>query len=150
MINFVPGQVAVGDPNPGGPSAISNIKDVNTKVVKLSSANFATGNVDTLVAVLPADATPIRMTLYSKTQLSGGGITAATVSIGSASGGSQYASAINAFGASGTMALVSPINLLMPPYSAPLGGDLPIWVRGTSTTGTPTGGEVYLIIEYVR
>ncbi len=147
---FVPGQVAVGDPSPGGPNATSNDKVVHTKVVKLTSANFATGNVDTLVAVLPADASPLRMSIYSKTQLSGGGITAATVSIGTASGGSQFASAISAFGASGTYALVSPVNLLFPAYSAPPGLDTQVWVRGTATTGNPTAGEVYLVIEYVR
>ncbi len=149
-INFVQGQVAVGDPTPGGPNATSNDKVTHAKTVKLTSANFSTGNVDTLVAVLPADASILSMRLYSKTQLAGGGITAATVAIGSASGGSQYATGQNAFGVSGTYAWVTPVQGIVQNYQVPLGADLQIWVRGTATTGNPTSGEVYLQIEYVR
>ena len=105
-INFVQGQVATSDPNPGGPSATSNDKDVHVKVAKLSSANFTTGGTNTLVAVLPADATILKFRLHVKTQLAGGSVSAATVAIGTASGGAQLAAASSAFGAAGALCFV--------------------------------------------
>ena len=149
-ILFVPGQVAIADPNPGGPSATSNVKDVAVKVVKLSSANFSTTPINTLVAVLPADATILNMQLVVKTQLAGGGITAATVSLGTASAGTQFASAANAFGAAGANADLATLAGIMQNYQVPLGGDIQVWAQGTATTGIPTSGELYLTIYYVR
>lgn len=150
-IQFVPGQVAVGDPSPVGPTALSGpAKDVQCKVVKLSSANFGLSAVNTLVAALPADATILEMFLWVKTQLSGGGITAATINIGTSSGGTQFASAFSAFGAAGVYTQVSPINGIMQPYQIPQGSDVQIFVGGTATTGAPTAGEMYLTIKYVR
>lgn len=144
------GQVAVSDPTPGGPNANSNDKDVHVKVVKLTSANFTTTNVDTLVAVLPADSTILGFRLWVKTQLAGGSISAATVSVGSASGGTQYVNAVTAFATAGTYTVVTPVSGIAQNYAVPLGGDLAIWVRGTATTGNPTSGEIYLMVEYVR
>lgn len=149
-ILVVPGQVAVSDPSPTGPTAYSNDKDIHVKVVKLTSANFTTTNVDTLVAVLPADSTIIGMRLWVKTQLAGGGITAATYSVGSASGGTQYVNAVTAFGTAGAYTVATPISGIAQNYQVPLGGDLQIWVRGTATTGNPTSGELYLMVEFVR
>lgn len=148
---YVPGQVAVSDPNPGGPSATSNIKDVVTKTVKLTSANFATGNVDTLVEVLPPDATILRISLWVKTQLAGGGITAATVSLGLTSGGTDFinASAL-AFGTAGAYTVFPVVTGIFQNYNIPYTVDQRVFVRGTSTTGTPTSGEMYLMVEYVR
>jgi hypothetical protein len=150
-INFVQGQVAQGDPNPGGPTAISNMKGVAVKVVKLTSANFTTTNVDTLLAVLPADATIIGMDLWVKTQLAGNSISAATLSLGSASGGAQFVSASSlAFGTANTFSVVTPILAIVQNYQQPLGSDIQIWGRGVATTGNPTSGELYLMIKYVR
>lgn len=150
-INFVQGQVAVGDPSPTGPTPISNIKDVVTKVVKLTSANFTvTTATNTLVARLPADATILSMSYWNKTKLAGGSISAAAMSVGSTSGGTEFVSAFDVFTTVGTMAFLSPITGIMQNYSLPLGGDIPIWVKGLATTGSPTSGEIYLVIEYVR
>ena len=149
-IQFVPGQVAIGDPNPGGPSATSNIKDVFVKVVKLTSANFSTTAINTLVAVLPADSTILNMQLLVKTQLAGGGITAATLNLGTASAGTQFASAANAFGAAGANADIASLTGVMQNYNVPLGSDIQVWAGGTATTGIPTSGELYLTIYYVR
>lgn len=149
-INFVPGQVAVGDPNPGGPSALSNVKDVKVCAVKLTSANFATTNVDTLVAVLPADSTIIDLSFWVRTQLAGGGITAATLSLGSSSGGTQFTNATNVFGAAGTQTKIASVSGILQNYQQPLGPDINIWARGTATTGNPTSGEIYVLITYVR
>lgn len=150
-IQFVPGQVAVGDPSPTGPTALSGpCKDVTAKVVKLSSANFSTTSVDTLVAVLPADSSILSMRLWVKTQLAGGGITAATISVGSSSGGTQYVNALTAFGTAGAYTVLTPISNIVQNYNIPMGADLQIFARGTATTGNPTSGEIYLIIEYIR
>lgn len=148
-IVFIPGQVAVSDPNPGGPSATSNIKDVVVKAVKLSSANFSTTGVNTLVAVLPADASILNMQLLVETQLAGGGITAAAIDIGASSGAADYVSAASAFGVAGTNSMLSKLGGVEH-YNVPLGADKGIWVKGTATTGNPTSGEVYLMIYYVR
>lgn len=145
------GQVATSDPNPGGPSPISNDKSGHVKVVKLTSANFTTAGVNTLVAELPADATILRFTLWVKTQLAGGSVSAATVALGSASGGAQFMAAnAAAFGTAGVMALLTPVIGIMQNYNVPLGADIQIWAAGVATTGNPTSGEMYLSIDYVR
>lgn len=150
-INFVQGQVAVSDPNPGGPTPISNDKDVHVKVVKLTSANFTTTNVDTLVAMLPADATILSFRFWVRTQLAGGSVSAATLALGSASGGAQFMAAnAAAFGAAGVSTWLTPVIGIMQNYNIPYGADIQIWARGTATTGNPTSGEMYLTIEYVR
>ncbi len=150
-INFVQGQVAVGDPNPGGPSATSNDKNVHVKVVKLTSANFSTTNVDTLVAILPADATAINYRLWVKTQLAGGSISAATVTLGTTSGGAEIMAAnAAAFGAAGVNSVLSPVVVMMQNYAVPVGPDIRVFARGIATTGNPTSGEMYLSIDYVR
>lgn len=150
-INFLQGQVAVGDPNPGGPSATSNDKDVHCKVVKLTSANFTTTNTDTLVAVLPADATILSFRLWVKTQLAGGSISAATLTLGTASAGAQLMAAnAAAFGAAGVATFLTPVVGIFQNYAIPFGSDISVWARGIATTGNPTSGEMYLTIEYVR
>ena len=151
-INFVPGLVAVGDPNPGGPSATSNDKDVHVKVVKLTSANYTvTTSTKTLVAVLPADATILSFRLWVKTQLAGGSISAAVLKLGTTSGGGELMAANSAaYGAAGVSTWLTPIIGIMQNYNVPLGADIPIWADGLATTGTPTSGEQYLTIEYVR
>lgn len=149
-INFVKGQVAVGDPSPIGPTATSNDKDVHVKVVKLSSANFSTGGVSTNVAVLPADSTILSLRLWTKTQLAGNNISAATLSVGSAASGTEFVNAVTAFDTAGTYTVLTPVTGIMQNYGLPWGPDIAVWATGTSTTGTPTSGELYLAIEYVR
>ena len=146
------GQVAVSDPAAGtGPSTTSNIKDIVVKAIKLTSANFTTGGTNTMVARLPADASIISLKFWVKTQLAGGSISAATVSIGSASAGTQFvnASAL-AFGTAGTYTTMPAVTGIFQNYNIPYGNDIDIWVNGTATTGNPTSGEMYLAIEYVR
>lgn len=150
-INFVQGQVAVGDPNPTGPSAISNIKDVVVKVVKLTSANFTvTTATNTLVAVLPADATILKLDLWNKTKLAGGSISAAALSLGTASGGNQLVDALDVFTTVSTFSVISPVTGIMQNYNIPQGSDIQIWAKGLATTGSPTSGEMYVSIYYVR
>lgn len=127
------------------------VKDVVVKVVKLSNVNFAvTTSVKTLVTFLPADASILGFKYWNKTKLAGGSISAATMSIGTTSGGTEFVSAFDVFTTVGTQAVLSPVTGILQPYNVPLGGEIPIWVAGLATTGTPTSGEIYLEIQYVR
>lgn len=139
------------DPNPAGPFASFQVKDTTCKAVRLTNANFSTGGVNTLVATLPADATIIGFTFWNKTILSGGGITAGTIAVGTASGGTQFSAANAApFSASGTYGILTPVTNIFQVYNPPYTSDIQIWVNGTATTGNPTAGEFYLLINYVR
>lgn len=150
-INFVQGQVAQGDPNPGGPSVSSNDKSVHVKVSKLTSANFTTTNTDTLLAVLPADSTILNLRLWVRTALAGGSVATPTLALGSASGGAQFMAAnAAAAGAAGVNSVLTPVLAIMQNYGLPMGPDIQIWGRGACATGNPTSGEMYLTIEYVR
>jgi hypothetical protein len=139
------------DINPGGPSATSNIKEEYIKVVQLTFADFQTGGRASVKAVLPADASITGIEYWKKTQLSGGGITAATLSVGVSGAATQF---INAFDvltpAAGTSAMISPVTNIMQPYSLPLGSDIVMLFTGTATTGNPTAGEIYVNIRYAR
>lgn len=141
-----------GDPNSSGPFASFQIKDIVCKAIKLTNTNFTTGGTNTLVAALPADASILRFTLWVKTQLAGGSVSAATISVGTASAGTQFINAnAAAFGTAGVESTLSPVNNIFQPYNIPYStGDIQIWVNGTATTGNPTSGEMYLMVEYVR
>ena len=150
-IQFIPGQVATGDPYPNAPTALSGpVKDLQTRVVKLSSANFTTTGTNTLVAVLPADATIISFRTWVKTALAGNSVASPTVTLGSTSAGTDYASTVALTNTTGTYAFVTPVTGIIQAYNPPYSADLNIWFKGGCSTGNPTSGEVYLIIEYVR
>lgn len=149
-IQFVQGQVALGDPAVNAPTATSNIKDLHIKVVKLTSANFGTTQVNTLVAVLPADATIVELSYWNKTKLAGNSISAATLSLGTSSAGTQFCSAVDVFVTQGNQGHLNPLTNIMQNYNVPLGSDIQIWAGGTATTGNPTSGEIYVKIIYVR
>jgi len=150
-IQFVAGQVALGDPAVNAPTATSNIKDVVVKVVKLTSANFTvTTATNTLVAVLPADATILSMRYWNKTKLAGGSVSAAVLSLGTASAGTQFVNAFDVFTTVATEAPISPVTGIMQNYNVPLGSDIQVWASGLATTGSPTSGEIYVSIYYVR
>lgn len=139
------------DPNAAGPFPTFQIKDEQLKVFKLTFANFTvTTATNTKVGVLPADASIISMSYWNKTKLAGGSISAAVMSVGATSAGTEYVNAFDVFTTVGTMSTLSPIAGIMQPYSIPLGNDLPIWVSGLATTGSPTSGEIYLVVRYVR
>lgn len=138
------------DPNSAGPFPTFQIKNVQTKAFKLTFANFATAAVNTLLGKLPADASILSFEYWNKTKLAGNSISAATLSVGSTSGGTEFVSAYDVFTTVGTQAILSPVTGILQPYSLPLGSDISIYASGASTTGTPTSGEIYLIIKYVR
>lgn len=133
------------------PTATSNDKDVHIKVVQLTFADFTTGGANSVKAVLPADSTILNIGYWKKTAFSGGGITAATLSVGIPGTPTNF---INAFDvntpAAGTNAELTPVTNIMQGQLVPNGSDISLLFTGTATTGNPTAGELYIRIWYVR
>ncbi len=129
----------------------SNDKNVHSKTVRLLAANFATGGgAAAVLAILPAQASIISIEYWKKTQLAGGGITAATVSIGSVASPTLYVNALDILTpAAGTLATVTPVTNIMQPYGIPSGPDIVLNFTGIATTGAPTSGEVYVTVYFV-
>jgi hypothetical protein len=139
------------DPNTSGPFPTFQVKNTQTRVFKLTSANFSTTGVNTLVGALPSDASILNISLWVKTQLAGGSISAATISLGVTSGGTGFIAAnAAAFNAASVKASLSPIQNIMQEYNPPYGNDIKLWVNGTSAGGNPTSGEMYIEVSYVR
>jgi len=138
------------DPNPAGPFTSFQVKDLQAKVFRLTNVNFGTSAVNTLIGRLSAPASIMGMALWVKTQLAGGGITAASISVGSSSGGTQYVNGFSAFGTAGALSIVTPITNIFQAWNPPYTTDLDIWISGTATTGNPTSGELYLRVDYVN
>jgi hypothetical protein len=139
------------DPNSAGPFQTFQVKDVTTKVFKLTNAHFTvTTSTKTKVGTLPPDASIIRFTIWNKTKLAGASINSAALGVGTTSGGTEFISALDVFVNAGTMIYPTAVTLLMQGYNVPNTTEIPIWVDGLSGTGTPTSGELYLMVEYVR
>jgi hypothetical protein len=138
------------DPNSAGPFSTFQVKDEVVRVFKLTSANFATGNVDTLLGRLPADASIIGVFTWLKTAFAGNSVSAPVLSLGSTSGGTEFSSVVALTNTSGTYAVHTPISGILQAYQIPLGGEISLYARGGCSTGTPTSGEFYVIVKYVR
>ncbi len=133
------------------PTTTSNIKQPSFKIVKLTFADFAvTTSVKSIKAWLPADATITGFKYWNKLKLAGASISAAVLSIGLTSGGTDFVSAFDVFTTVSTYADISPVTGIFQNYALPAGNDIPLWFDGLATTGTPTSGELYVVIEYVR
>lgn len=133
------------------PTATSNEKTLHTKTVQLTFSDVTTGGANSVKAVIPSDATILEMSYWKKTQLSGNGITAATLSIGVPGTPTNF---VNAFDiltpVAGQQGHLSPVTNIMQNYQVPQGPDISLLFTGTATTGNPTAGEVYVKIIYVR
>lgn len=138
------------DPNVAGPFATFQIKDVVIKVVKLDFSKFATTNIDTYAAALPADVTILKVDTWVRTALSGNGVTSPTITLGTTSGGSDLAAAFAVTNTAGTLQTVSPAVGIMQQYNPPYTQDVKVYVRGSCSTGNPTAGEIDVVIYYVR
>ena len=136
-----------------GPTPTAPVnKDVVVKAVKLTYADFSTGGTAAVKAYLPADASVIGIKQWVKTQLSGNSISAATLSIGITGTATKYLNAQSVFGAAGTAGnFTAGVGNIFQEYDpAAPGGDVPLLFTGTATTGNPTAGEIYILIEYIR
>lgn len=140
------------DPNSSGPFSDFQVKQIQTKIFKLTFANFGTTAVNTLVGSLAADVSITNMALWTVTKPAGNSISAATISVGTASAGTQFVNAnAAAFQNAGVRVGLSPITGILQAYNPPYTtGDIPIWVSGAATTGNPTSGEMYLQVDFVR
>lgn len=134
------------------PTATSNDKNVHVKVVQLTFSDVTTAGANSVKAVLAADASILGFKLWKKTQLSGGGITAATLSIGVPGAPTQFVNAIDVLTpVAGSSAEITPVTNILQPYNIPYtGGDINLLFTGTATTGNPTAGELYVEIFFVR
>lgn len=138
------------DPNSSGPFSTFQVKDVVTKVFKLTFANFTTGNTDALIGRLPADASIVTVKTWLKTAFAGNSVASPVLSLGSTSGGTEFSSAVALTNTVGTYAVHTPITGILQAYQVPLSGEIPLYARGGCSTGSPTSGELYVIVEYVR
>lgn len=131
-------------------TATSNDKSVHVKSVRLLASDFATGGVASVKAVLPAAATILSFHFWKRTQLTGGGITAATLSIGVPGSPTSFVNAFDALTpAAGAQSHLAHAGSHQN-YNVPLGGDILLQFTGTATTGNPTAGEIYVDIYYAQ
>lgn len=138
------------DPNSAGPFSTFQVKDVVTKVFKLTFANFSTANTDTLIGRFAADSSIIQVTTWLKTAFAGNSVASPVLSLGTTSGGTQFSSAVAITNTVGTQALHSPMAGIMQEYAVPLGGEINLYARGGCSTGNPTSGELYVMVQFVR
>lgn len=139
------------DPNSAGPFSTFQVKEPKVKVFKLPYTLFVNGGgTPTLLGKLPADASILRISTWVQTALAGNTVSAPTLSLGSASSGTQFTSALaitNTVKSYVTSALVTG---MLAEYAVPLGGEINLWALGDCTSGPPTSGLIYLIVEYIR
>jgi hypothetical protein len=126
----------------------------NSAVMKLKSVRFAanevtTGGANSVKAVIPPAATLIGFRFWKRTQLTGGGITAATLSIGVPGNPTAYVNAADILtpAAGVTVFLIS--TTTHNSYE-PNAGDISLLFTGTATTGNPTAGEFFVDILYAE
>lgn len=139
---------------PNGPTPTSpTSKQVNVQAIKLTFADFTTGGTASIKGYVPADASITNIRTWTKTTFSGNGVTVVSLQIGITGTVAKYVAA-------STLALTGPSVIGFPggvasnivqeyDPTAP-GGDIPLLFTGTATTGNPTAGEAYVLIEYVR
>lgn len=131
-------------------TATSRVKSIKVKSIKFTFADVTTGGAASVKAVLPANASPVEFRFWKKTQLSGNGITAATLSIGVTGAATSFVNAADILtpAAGATSVLVS--TTTHGTYNVPNSGDISLLFTGTATTGNPTAGEFYVDIYYVE
>lgn len=138
------------DPNSAGPFAGWQQKDLRCKVFKLTNANFTTGNTDTMLGTIPAEASVTAVKIWVKTLLTGNSVASPVFSLGTASAGTQFVSAFAITNTSSTITSATTITGLYAirnvPYTT---GDIQLWFRGGCSTGSPTAGEMYIQVDYV-
>lgn len=138
------------DLNPVNPSATSNAKSTFVKSVKYTFADFTTGGTLSNKLVIPADATILFLSFWKKTQFTGGGVTAVTLSLGVTGALTQYLNAVDVLTPAVGTTTIPIVSNIHQPYNIPWGVDYNMYSTGTATTGNPTAGEIYMDVYYVR
>jgi hypothetical protein len=133
------------------PTSTNMDKVAHRKVVRLRAADFVTGGIASVKCVLPGDSSIISMGFWKRTQFSGGGVTAASLSIGITGTPANFVSAYDVFTpAAGVSVDMTPITNIMQEPTIPTAPDISLLFTGTATTGNPTAGEIIVSIVYVR
>lgn len=133
------------------PTATNMDKTAHRKVVRIQAADITTGGANSVKCVLPGDSSIISMGFWKRTQFSGGGITAATLSVGIPGQATRFVSAYDVLTpAAGTSVDMTPISNIMQEPTVPVAPDINLLFTGTATTGNPTAGEIIVSIVYVR
>lgn len=131
-------------------TATAGDKSVRVKSVKLTFADVTTGGANSVKVVLSAPDSILDFRFWKKTQLSGGGITAATLSIGIPGSPTSFVNAADILtpAAGAQSSLVSAVT--HQDYDSNARTDISLLFTGTATTGNPTAGEFYVDIYYVQ
>lgn len=134
----------------GAPTVLSpTAKDLQVKAVKLTGADFTTGGAASVKAVLPADASIVGFRLWTKTAYSGNGVTALSLNIGVPGTPTKFTNGQAVALTAGAMSFTGAANIFQD-LDLPQGQDIQLLFTGTATTGNPTAGESYILIEYIR
>jgi hypothetical protein len=135
------------DPTATTPTSVKK----ETKLIRLTSADFLTGGKAAVKAVIPANSTITSINYWKKAAFSGGGVTAVTLSIGITGTPAKYVSAFDVnTPVAGTRASFTPITNIFENYDNINRTDVSLLFTGTATTGNPTAGELYVEIDYIR
>jgi hypothetical protein len=150
----------VADLVPLNPSYPDALNPVRRDYIVVPFQVQRTNTTAVKVAVLPADATILGIRYYVQTPTSGGGTTAATVTLtgqGVGPGGATFAFGSQSVFAAGTGLMNATVNTvtgifnLERPPATQTSGDIIVYATYAETGGTSTaGGPFYFIIEYVR
>lgn len=131
-------------------TATSNDKSVHVKSVRLLATDFSTTGSASVDAVLPAQSTILGFNFWKRTQLSGGGITAATLSIGVPGSPTSFVNAFDALTpAAGVQSMLTHQGSHRQ-HDPDNRTDISLLFTGTATTGNPTAGEIYVDILYAQ
>lgn len=131
-------------------TATSNDKSVHVKSVRLLASDFAVGGSASVDVVLPANSTILAFNFWKRTQLSGGGITAATLSIGIPGAPTSFVNAFDALTpAVGVQSMLTHSGSHQN-HDPDNRTDISLLITGTATTGNPTAGEIYVDVIYAQ
>lgn len=131
-------------------TATSNNKSLHVKSVKLTFADVTTTGAASVKAVLPAQSTILGFQFWKKTQLSGNGITAATLSIGVAGSATSFVNAADILTPTAGDTSYLRSTTTHQDYDPNNRTDISLLFTGTATTGNPTAGEFYVDIIYAE
>jgi hypothetical protein len=131
-------------------TATSNNKSIHVKSVKLTFADVVTGGTASVKAVLPAQSTILGFVFWKKTQLSGNGITAATLSIGIPGSATSFVNAADILTPTAGATSWLSSTTTHQNYDPDIRTDISLLFTGTATTGNPTAGEFYVDVYYAE
>jgi hypothetical protein len=131
-------------------TATSNSHAVKVKSVKLTFDDVRTGGTASVKAVLPAQSTILGFQFWKKTQLSGGSISAATLSIGVPGSATFFVNAADILTPTAGDTVLLRSTTTHQNYDSNNRTDISLLFTGTATTGNPTAGEFYVDILYAE